>query len=245
MNENLSDMVKQETETEDPVVFSETDLDLPSEEEQPMEEPQIEAIGITTLNTWFDTNHTNFGNINQVKVSIRGVDSEENLIMAVEDESAEADAAGERKRKLRVFDNANTQPVLNLNGIDMQVYNNGFKSTCEYQDNIYIKCYGIRTSLVVVFCNNINGLLIPYAMTKVKRTDSEVQVSRRNPAEVQAKLGEQANLEDLQLRYKQASKAEDISTNFDAVSWLISRQAEVTDINHHLQIDNVIIETLE
>jgi hypothetical protein len=64
-------------------------------------------------------------------------------------------------------------------------------------------------------------------------------------AEVEVKLNEAANTEDLQLRYKQASKAEDINTNMDAINWLISRQAEVTDINHHLQIDNVIIETLE
>jgi len=244
MNENLSDMVKQET-SEDPVVFSEGDLDLPEQEEAAAEEPASEVVDIVTLNGWFDANCTNFANINQVKVSIRGVNPEENLIMAVEDESGEVDAAGERKRKLRVFDNADVQPVLNLPGIDMQIYNNGFKSLCEYKDNIYIKCYGIRTSLVVVFCNNINGMLIPYSMTKVKRSDSEVEVPRRPVAEVEVKLNEAANTEDLQLRYKQASKAEDINTNMDAINWLISRQAEVTDINHHLQIDNVIIETLE
>lgn len=244
MNENLSDMVKQDT-NEEPIVFSEGDLDLPAQEEAAAEEPQTEAVDIVTLNGWFDANCSNFSNINQVKVSIRGVNPEENLIMAVEDENGEVDAAGECKRKLRVFDNADVQPVLNLPGIDMQIYNNGFKSLCEYRDNIYIKCYGIRTSLVVVFCNNINGMLIPYSMTKVKRADSEVEVPRRPVAEVQAKLDGSANIEDLQLRYKQASKAEDINTNMDAINWMLARQAEVTDINHHLQIDNVIIETLE
>jgi len=238
-------MVK-EDQTEDPVVFSENDLDLPTEEAEAVaEEPQVEAIEITTLNTWFDANCATFSNINQVKVSIRGVNSEENLIMAVEDETAEPNAEGERKRKLRVFDNADIQPVLNLAGIDMQIYNNGFKSTCEYQDNIYIKCYGIRSSLVVVFCNNINGILIPYNITKVKRADTQIEVPRRSVEEVQMKMAEATNIEDLQLRYKQASKAEDINTNMDSINWLISRQAEVTDINHHLQIDNVIIETLE
>jgi hypothetical protein len=244
MNENLSDMVKQET-TDEPMVFSEGDLDLPAQEEAVDEQPQAETVEITTLNTWFDSNCTNFSNINQVKVSIRGVNSEENLIMAVEDENGEVDAAGERKRKLRVFDNADVQPVLNLPGIDMQIYNNGFKSLCEYRDNIYIKCYGIRTSLVVVFCNNINGMLIPYSMTKVKRADTEVEIPRRPVAEVEVKLSENANIEDLQLRYKQASKAEEINTNMDSINWLLARQAEVTDINHLLQIDNVIIETLE
>jgi hypothetical protein len=248
MNENLSDMVKDETKTDEPIVFSEADLDLPTQEqeaEEVVEEPQAEAIGITTLNAWFDVNCENFSNINQVKVSIRGVNPSENLIMAVEDENSEADAAGERKRKLRVFDNADIQPVLNLPGIEMQIYNNGFKSICEYGDNIYIKCYGIRTSLVVVFCNNINGILIPYNITKVRRTDTEVVVPRRPAAEVEAKLSAQTSIEDLQLRYKQASKAEDITTNLSSVTWLLSRQAGIEDVNHHLQIDNVIIETLE
>jgi hypothetical protein len=197
------------------------------------------------LNEWFEENCSNFDNINQVKVSIRGIDPQENLIVAVQNEEGETNEAGEIKRKLRIFDNANIQPVLNLHGISMQVYNNGFRSICEFQDNIYVKCYGIRTSLIAVFCNNIRGVLIPYNITKIKRGETSIDVPRRLPAEVEAKLSEQVKLEDLQLRYKQASKVEGLTTNLDAVEWLISRQEEVKDINHHLQLDNVIIETLE
>lgn len=253
MNENLSELVQQEQE--EPPVFSETDLDLPEdeteakpveEEEAVAEEPQAEAIGITTLGDWFEPNLPNFDNINQVKVSIRGVDPEATLIMAIKDGSGEADDTGEAKRVLRTFDNANIQPVLDLKGVDMQVYNNGFRVICEYQDNIYIKCYGVRNGMIAVFCNNINGMLVPYNVTKVKKNDDFVNVTRRNAAEVAVKLAEQANLEDLQLRYKQSSKAvDDITTNQDAVGWMLSRQDEIYDINHHLQIDNVIIETLE
>ena len=147
---------------------------------------------------------------------------------------------------LKVFDNADTQPVLDLKGIDMQIYNNGFRVICEYMDNIYIKCYGIRTGLIAVFCNNIDGVLVPYNVSKVKRTDDGVEVVRKNASEIGLKLLEVANVEDLQLRYKQSSKSiDDITTNKDAVAWLLSRQDEIYDINHHLQIDNVIIETLE
>ena len=253
MNENLSELVQQEQE--EPMVFSETDLDLPEdtltqatpeEEEAPVEEPQAEAIGITTLGEWFEPNLPNFDNINQVKVSIRGVDPEATLIMAIKDGSGEVDDAGEYKRVLRTFDNANIQPILNLKGVDMQVYNNGFRAICEYVDNIYIKCYGVRNGMIAVFCNNINGILVPYNVTKVKKNDDSVLVVRRNAAEMEVKLAEQANLEDLQLRYKQSSKAvENISTNMTAVQWLLNRQETIYDINHHLQIDNVIIETLE
>ena len=249
MNDNLSELVK--TETDEGMVFSETDLDLPEEDKAVAEEavaevPEVEAIGITTLAEWFETNSANFDNINQVKVSIRGINPIANLIMAIKDPTDEVDEAGEAKRNLRVFDNADTQPVLDLKGIDMQIYNNGFRAICEYADNIYIKCYGVRTGMIAVFCNNINGTLIPYNVTKVKRTDEAVEVVRKNSAAVDIKLSEAANLEDLQLRYKQSSKAvDDITTNRDAVEWLLARQNEIFDINHHLQIDNVIIETLE
>lgn len=244
MNDYLSDMVKSEKDAE--MVFSEEDLDLPEEDTTEVAEETVEAIAITTLSPWFDENSTNFENINQVRVSIRGVDPDANLIMAIKNDAEETDDSGEAKRYLKVFDGANIQPILNLKGIDMQVYNNGFRAICEYTDNIYIKCYGVRTGLIAVFCNNIQGFLVPYHVSKVKRTDEEVEVVRRLSAEVEVKLAERLNLEDLQLRYKQASKTvEDMQTNKDAVEWLISRQTEISDINHHLQIDNVIIETLE
>ena len=251
MNDNLSEMVK--TETEEPMVFSEEDLDLPTEaaEEETevaavVEETPVEAIGITTLGPWFEENSANFENINQVKVSIRGINPDSNLIIAIKDGSEEKNDAGEDVRNLRVFDNADVQPVLALKGIDMQVYNNGFRVICEYIDNIYIKCYSIRTGVIAVFCNNIDGVLIPYKVAKVKRSDEIVEVSRRNAAEIEVKLPEAANLEDLQLRYKQSSKSiDELNTNKEVVQWLLSRQDEIYDINHHLQIDNVIIETLE
>jgi hypothetical protein len=249
MNENLSDMVKSGTDEE--MVFSENDLDLPEAEAEDVsaaeaETPDVEAIGITTLGPWFQTNSANFDNINQVHVSIRGINPDANLIMAIKDGSGETDETGEEKRYLKTFDDADIQPILDLKGIDMQVYNNGFRAVCEYQDNIYIKCYGVRTGLIAVFCNNIDGFLVPYHVAKIKRTDDAVEVARRPSAEVEVKLAEQVNLEDLQLRYKQSSKAvEGMQTNKDAVTWLIGRQTEISDINHHLQIDNVIIETLE
>ena len=247
MNENLSEMVK-DGQTEAPVMFSEDDLDLPAAEEveaaeAPVEERQI--IGITNLSSWFEANVSQFANINQVKVAIRGVDEEKTLIMAVVDPDAEADEEGNEARNLRVFENADTHPVLDIPASSMDVYNNGFRILYQYNDAISIKCYGIRTGLIAVFCNNINGSLIPYAVTRIKRKDDEIEVLTRDAAEVTAKLGGTLDGETLQLRYKQAAKAvEDLSTNQDAVDWLIGRQAEITDINHHLQIDNIIIDTL-
>jgi len=246
MNQNLSEMIREEDQQP---VFEETTLDLPTEEatpeEEPVaaEEPQTEEIPIVPLNTWFEANSSAFGNVNQVKAVIRGVDPSKTLIMAVLDGQGEVD--GHPSRDLQLFKNADVQPVLGIPANDMQIYNNGFRLIHPYNDNIAIKCYGVRTGLICVFCNLINGEMIPYHVSKIKKKDESIEVVRKPVEEVNEKLSQQADLEALQLLYKQSSKAvENMTTNQTAVSWLINRQNEVTDINHHLQIDNVIIDIL-
>jgi len=246
---NLSEMIKDQQPAP---VFQESNLDLPDETEaaeaadsttDTVEEPQVEAVPIAPLNTWFEANLGAFENVNEVKAAIRGVDPTKTLIMAVLDGQGEVD--GYPSRELQLFKNADSQPVLNLPASDMQVYNNGFKLIYGYAENIAIKSYGVRTGLICVFCNIINSQMIPYQVVKVKKKDEEVEVVRKDPSEVITKLAQNADLESLQLMYKQSSKAiSEMTTNQSVVSWLLDRQNEVTDINHHLQIDNVIIDIL-
>lgn len=246
MNENLSQMVK-DAPADDSTIFSETDLDLPEEEAAGVEEtPNLpDTIDIISLSDWFEQNCDRFDNINQVKVVIRGVNAAQTLIMAVKDQDGGQDAEGNDRRNLRVFENADISPVLNLPGILMDVYNNGFRIVYEYENNIFIKCYGVKTGLIAVFCYNINGNMIPYNITRVKNKDTEVEVAGQDVDRVLAKLLENADLEKLQLLYRQSAKSiDDLTTNQDVVSWLLARQTEVTDINHHLQIDGVLIDIL-
>ncbi len=246
MNENLSQMVK-DAPTEDPVVFSATELDIPIEEDVVTEEePQANTIAIVPLSVWFDQNCDRFDNINQVNAKIRGVDGSKTLIMAVKDSSGEKNSEGEDKRNLRTFENADIHPVLDIPGVSMDVYNNNiFRIVYEYGNGIFIKCYGVRTGLIAVFCNTINGNLIPYATTRVKKKDTELEVAAFPVAEMSAKLLLNADLEELQLLYKQSVKAiEGFTTNQDVVTWMLERQVDVTDINHHLQIDGALIDIL-
>jgi len=243
-NENLSQMVKDTTPGEDNVIFSENNLDLPVEEQiEVVEERNI--INIISLFDWFNLNSEKFDNINQVKVSIRGVDPSKTLIMAVKDGTGEKDEEGNDKRDLRVFENADTHPVLNLEGLDMQIYNNGFRILYEH-DGIFIKCYGIRTGLIATFCNKVEGVLIPYNITRVKKRDTELEIHPSDIESTTQKLQQNADIEALQLLYKQSVKSLDqFTTNGSVVAWLTIKQNEVTDINHHLQIDNVIIDILK
>lgn len=249
MNENLSEMVKDQ-ETTDPAVFDAADLDLPAEDETeaaPEEEaaPAPNTVGITPLSTWFEREADKFDNINQVKVAIRGVDEEKTLIMAVKT-GDEAGEDGEDPRNLRVFENADVYPVLDLPARSMEVYNNGFQIQYDYGDGILIKCYGVRTSLIATFCQDISGAPIPYAVVRIKKKDEEVEVPAAPDADAVAeKISGPLDGEALQLRYKQISKdIGDMNTLLDALHWLLTKQTTITDINHHLQIDNVIIDTL-
>lgn len=243
MSENLSQMVKNGP-TEEPVVFSDEDLDIPeetTEESQAATEQDSNVIEIARLSDWFDGNVANFPSIRKPTITITGVDPNEQLLVTVPTPSEEE---GIEKRKIVIFDDANLLPVLNIPAMDMQIYNNGFRIVYDLGDGIFVKSYGVRTGLISVFCNDIDDLLVPYGIIRAKKKDESIDVIRRDPAEVRGRLNGVLDIEALQLRYKQSSKAEGLRTNQDAVQWLLDRQATIEDINHHLQIDNVIIDTL-
>jgi len=251
MNENLFDMVQEQGVNEPPQVFSEKDLSLP-EADSTVEEteevvdttPAVPTIGVSALSDWFGTNCETFDNINEVNVSIRGVDPTNTLIMAVKEESDELDGEGNEKRILRVFDNADMLPILNLPGSGMDIYNKGFQVTYDYDEDTFIKCYGIKFGLIVVFCNKINDQAIPHHIARLKKKDSEVEVVSNEVEPIVQKLTEDIDVENLHILYPQSSKAEGLTTIQSAVDWLLERQSGVTDINHLLQIDNVIITIL-
>jgi len=239
MSDNLAQMVKEGTPPE--AVFSENDLDIPVEtEEAPENDQSASMIEIVALADWFSTNVGNFPNIKKPTVSLEGVDPTKQLIITllvgVED--------GVEKRKLMVFDNADQTPVLNAPAIDMQIYNNGFRIIYDLGMGVFVKSYGIRTGLVSVFCYDIDDMLIPYEVVRSKKKDTEIEIRSADSDVVRNHLSNPLDIEALQLRYKQSSKAEGLTTNLDAVKWLLERQTDISDVNHHLQIDNVIIDTL-
>lgn len=238
MNDNLSQMVKEGPVNE--TVFSASDLDIPDVDVATTEEQDTNTIEITSMSEWFDSNVGSFPNLRKPTVSIQGVDPNEQLIVIVVNTNDE----GEEKCKLVVFDDAHIIPVLNLPAMDMQVYNNGFRIIYDLGNGVFIKSYGVRKGLISVFCHDINDMLIPYEVTRAKKNDTEIDIINGNVEVSTTMLAEALDYESLQLRYKQSVKAEDLTTNLEAIKWLLERQSGIEDINHHLQIDNVIIDTL-
>ncbi|MGD2071986.1 MAG: hypothetical protein PVG65_00645 [Candidatus Thorarchaeota archaeon] len=245
MNDNLSDMVKGDKYKED-TPFIEEGLDLPKTESKIEEEiEQVQTIGTSNLTTWFEKNKHNFEDVKHVKLQVTGVDPAEDLVVTIPHESEETNEDGTIKRKLITLDNANMQPVLDLPGIDMKVYNNGFRIICQHEGNIFIKCYGIKTGLIATFCNKIADKLVPYAKTKMKKHETGIEVKKESPTNVLEKLSKDLDKEEIQILYRQSSKViTTLESNNDAVNWLLERQEAITDINHHIQIDDVIIRLL-
>jgi hypothetical protein len=257
MNENLSRLVN-ETSGPDAPPFTESDLDLPdniSDETQveSKTEPVAESVEVsneviptTNLSAWFNTNGNNFENVSRVAIQIRGVDSNSTLIVAVDDPSGQTDSEGHTKRLLRLFEGADIQPVLNIPAEFVDVYNTGFQIVHPY-DNMIIKTYGLRTGLIVVFCHidPDGGRYIPYAITRIRKKDEELSVIRGDSSDLSDRLNADINKEAAQLLYKQCTKVIDtMGKNCDLIDWLLKRQEIITDINHHLQIDNVIVNLL-
>lgn len=257
MDENLTDMV-QSNEPATPEVFSEADLDLPIQETKEAEEithsteadPTTEdseesteiTVGTSYLTDWFEQFGSIFEpDIKQLKTKIRGLDPRSDIIVVLPHESQEQLEDGTLKKKVELFKRANEQKVIDLPGISMNVYNNGFRIIYQYSENLFLKAYGIKTGLIISFCNKINDQLLPYELTKLKKDEETLIIKFKDQAEVLTSLTGELDKEELQLLYKQSTKViDDFTSKQDVIDWLISRQESITDINHHLQIDGVL-----
>jgi len=254
MNENLAEMVSQETD-EAPMSFPEDQLDIPvnasqqedesdNSENETITQQEPPTIPVTNLGSWFEGNHGLFPNIKQVRLQVTGVDQAEDLVLTIPHESGEVLDGGAEKRRLMKIDDANVFPVVNLPGIDMNVYNNGFRIVSQYTNDIFLKCYGVKTGLIIVFCKRLNNHLLPYAKTKVGKKATALEFINP-PEDFDARSQMALDKEALVLLYKQVSgDIENLSTNLDAVIALTRKQDSIRDINHHVQIDNALIAIL-
>lgn len=252
MNENLASMIRSQRTA--PPMLSEEQLDLPKQETEVeiKEAPPIVTtssvsttarnfVPVANLTEWFERNHENFPNINRVRLSLKGVDSSKTLVFTV------STGVGDT-RELKMFEDADTHPVIDLPGIKMDPYKHGFGVVQEYRGEFFgcfLKNYIVRTGLIVSLCQLHEGILIPYITKKVKRSDDFLEVEQC-PYDIPAKMAMELNKETLMLLYKQSTKAIDsLTTVGDAIKWLVSKQADIMDVNHHLQVDFVITELLK
>lgn len=242
MHENLQEMIKEVTKDEKPKmeeqIMISTKVSIPDKESK-KEEVNTSKIGVISLYDWFEKNKDNFKNISRVKVEAKNVNPKRNLVFAV---LKGKDKKGEIERELYTFKEADTFRVLDLASGSMNIFNNGFKIIYGYDKTICIKAYGIKTGLMITYCMNVDGKLIPYANTKLKKKDTGIEIIEPNIPEISKRLAENADLESVILLYKQLQKSTDrIMSNMDLLDWFIEREKNVVDINHFLLIDKVLM----
>jgi len=223
MHENLQEMIKEVTKESKPNVEEieiSTTKSTKSETETKKEEKKPK-IGVLSLYDWFEKNKRNFSNISRVKVEAKGVNTKSNLVFAV---LKGKDKDGNLERELYAFKGADTFRVLDLPGIMMNIFNNGFKIVYGYDKSIAIKAYGIKTGLMLSYCLNVEGKLIPYFNTKLKKRDSGIELVEPNIPEISNRLAKNADLESVILLYKQLQKSNvKIVSNMDLLNWFIER----------------------
>lgn len=215
-------------------IFIDTSLKFP---ETTLEYP------VTDFSTWFNKHYQKFSNLRLVRVSISGVDARDNIIITVP--MLEKDDLGEPKRKIKIFENAKQSKILDADPIAFNVFNNGYMITYKLNDNIIIKGYGVKTGMFLTTCHLINDLVVPLNITKITRKDTTVKITVGELQETIKKLPLQGDVETLQILYSQAIRhTKNIKTKQDILEWFAKRQTEVEDVNHHLQIDEVLLKLI-
>jgi hypothetical protein len=248
MNDNLAQLIQNEQVGEKP---SATDFESHENEdviiqEPPIEqsltmEPATEEVSVIMLSEWFEENNENLNRINRLKIQVRGVKPDERLVCSVLDPKGEIDEDNHPVRHLELIKEANIFPVLDIPGYDMDIYGNGFQIMYSYNEDIVLKCYGIKTGLIVIFCIPINGQLLPYKKIKLKKRDTQIVIIYPNRQYVASNILAELDLEGLQIQYKQVQKELDqITDKQSAITWLLGKQEGIRDINHLLQIDNIL-----
>ena len=253
MNDNLAQLIQNEqVGKEKPAVDfeshenEETNIE---EEENVIEQSVIiessdnEEVDVIILSEWFEENNSNFDRVNRLNIRVRGVEPDERLICSVLDPKGETDDDNHLVRHLEIIKEADIFPVLDIPGYDMDVYGNGFQIMYSYNEDIVLKCYGIKTGLHIIFCLNINNQLIPYHRSKLRKKDTGIEIIEPNQNYISNNINNvPLDLEALQIQYKQVQKELDqITDKQSAITWLLSKQDNIRDINHLLQIDDILI----
>ncbi len=243
MHENLHDMIAEVTKESKPASMEElevssTKTSTPTDTKSKEEENKSSRIGVVSLYDWFEKNKDKFiGHIKKVKVESKDVNQKRNLAFSVL-----VGKEGSSERDLFIIKPADQIKVLDLPGVGMNIYNNGFRILYDVGNSIILKAYGIKTGLILTYCLNVDGMLIPYASTKLKKKDPGIEIIEPNVQDIGRRLGLNADLESAILLYKQLQKTDEkIVSNMDLLKWFISRERGVVDINHFLLIDKVLM----
>ena len=217
-----------------------------TQQEQVVETPVEEPSNLTNLTVWArEFIEAANENVKPLSVKVKSVDPDESIILTMPHPDGGNCEDGTPKRVIRQIEKSNALPVINLPGEAIAFFSNTAFMIVHSTDreDVKIKYYG-ASARQAVFCQVVNGMLIPYSIKKIKKNDKNLEMVEP-PEGIAEKMAVEAPKEDLLVRYKQIEKSlEGITTTEDAMKFFMDKSANIVDINHLLHIDNVIIKTI-
>ncbi len=249
MIENLKEMV---TNLNDgpPVVPISTKKSNKSENHIPVKETIIEdkseenipEISLINFYDWYEANCSSIHNVARVKAEVSNINVKDSIIFKIQKGKPE-----DESMELVSFYNPGARPILNLPPVYMKVFKNDtFEVLHSYSDEIFVKSYGVKTGLILIFCANVDGKIVPYHRIKIKKNVTTIKLDKLpDIPSIRERLSEDVDVESVQLLYKQAIKyLSEFTTKENTLNWFLKKETEVIDINHLLKIDSVLINVI-
>ena len=247
MIENLQEMISNLNDgpSVEQVVISQVSKEETHVQEEVVEEKQLEngqEINLINFYDWYEANCASIHTVTRVKSEVSNINVKDSIIFKVQKGKSE-DASME----LVSFYNPGSRPILNLPPVYLKIFKNDtFEVLHSFDDVIFIKSYGVKTGLILVFCANVDGKIVPYYKTKIKKDATVVKLDVfPDVAAIRERLSENVDVESVQLLYKQAIKyLSEFTTKNSTLNWFLKKETEVIDINHLLKIDSVLINVI-
>lgn len=243
MDKNLQNMI--ENLNKKKIQNEEVRLETNSESSTEVENPNQleESINIINFYDWWEmfNNKNMISDISRVNQEVSQTNVKDTIIFKVPKGKENTD-----QKELVVFYNPSNRPILCIPPVSMKVFKNDtFEVLHVYNDKFFIKSYGVKTGLILVFCVSVDGNIIPYKKEKIKKNITSIKIPSSIETienKIKNSLNEPVDIEAIQLLYKQSVKFKDeFTTKQSSLNWFLKRQNEVVDINHLLKIDSVLI----
>lgn len=206
------------------------------------ENKDVVKIPLTNFYDWYEKHSKSILNLCRVTTNVSNVNSKDSIIFKVQK------VGKSEEMELVSFYNPSLRPILDLPPVWLKIFKNDtFESLHQYNEEIYIKSYGVKAGLIIVFCAVVDGKLIPYEKNKVKKNSDTVDLVGNTGISnlIKEKMKLPLDFEAVQLLYTQAIKSKDeLTSKQNLVEWFDKKEKEILDINHLLKIDNVLILTI-
>lgn len=242
--EELENILKKYTGLPDEIPFKKSNRKIIKRKEDVITEEKIldneyETVSLISLSEWMKKYNKSIPDyIKIINFDITGIPSDEYLLVKVPHPKGGQMDDGNERKELLMYKNINRIPVLDLDAVEINMYNSGIRLVHQFK-NGFIKEYTGKGNYTVAVLTDNN--LIPYHISKVK---NNILIFRKNNFNIEKILKENIVKEEIKLLYKMILKNPNwpnMKTNEDVCNYFLELQKNLRDHAHHIKLDNIMI----